>query len=177
MEPDELSGTPLVWEPFDKKRHDRNTFSCEVKSLWEYLKSQASQDMKRKAAVVFVLAAGSTIVGYYTLSSYTIDAGELPAELHHLPKYPKLPATLIGRLARDESRKGKGISELLLVDALRRCLNATSTVGSVVVVVEAENDKARAFYLHHGFIQFPSRPSKLFMTMKDIEATFSEEEA
>jgi GNAT superfamily N-acetyltransferase len=176
VEAEELSSARVL-EPFDKKRHDRKSFSCEVESLEQYFKTRASQDVSKRVAAVFVLAEGSTVLGYYTLSSYTIDAGELPLEITdrlRLPNYPKLPATLIGRLARDEDYKGKGIGEKLLVNALGRCLENTSTVGTIAVVVEAENDKAREFYLHHGFIEFPDHPNKLFMMMCNVKAAFSE---
>ena len=163
-----------ILEPFDKQRHRREDFSCEVESLQHYLKTQAAKDARKNIAAVFVLAEGTRILGYYTLSSYTIDLGELPADVAaKLPKYPKLPATLIGRLARDQNYRRQGIGELMLVDALRRCLENTATVGSFAVVVEAENEKARQFYLEYGFIRFPANPNKLFLPMSTIKESFS----
>lgn len=163
-----------VIEPFEKRRHSRENFSCEVESLERYFKTQAGQDVKSKAAAVFVLAVGSNVLGYYTLSSYVIDAGELSPDIAcKLPSYPKLPAILIGRLARDQKYRGQGIGELLLVDALRRCLENTATVGAIAVAVEAENENARKFYLDHGFIQFPDHPDKLFILMSTVKETFS----
>jgi hypothetical protein len=102
-----------VFEPFDTKRHSRAAFSCEVESLEVYFRTRANQDVKKKLAAVFVLAEQSAVLGYYTLSSYAIDAGELPAEaIRKLPSYPKLPAVLIGRLARDQKYRGQGIGEM-----------------------------------------------------------------
>ena len=97
-------------EPLDKRRHFREGFSCESAALERYLKTQAAQDAQKKVAAVFVLAEGRTVIGYYTLSSYTIDAGELTDELaKRLPSYPKLPAILICRLARDRKYARQGI--------------------------------------------------------------------
>jgi ribosomal protein S18 acetylase RimI-like enzyme len=164
-----------VFEPLDKKRRSREHFSCEVESLQQYFRTRAAQDLKKKAAAVFVLAEGQTVLGYYTLSNYTIEPGELPPEIERqFPNYPKLPATLIGRLARDQSYRGQGVGEKLLVDALQRCLGGTSTSGAIAVVVEAENDRARNFYREFGFIQFPDHPDKLFILMRTIEETLSE---
>ncbi|MBZ5724268.1 MAG: GNAT family N-acetyltransferase [Acidobacteriia bacterium] len=161
-------------EPFQKHRHSRDDFSCEVESLERYFKTQAAQEVAKKVAAVFVLAEGRTVIGYYTLSSYTIDGGELPDEVaKHLPNYPKLPAILIGRLARDKKYARQGVGETLLVDALRRSLENTARVGAVAVVVEAENEKARKFYLDYGFIPFPGHRDKLFMPMGTIQKTFS----
>ena len=113
-------------EPLDKKKHDRAAFSCEHELLNTYLRERASQDIKKRVAAVFVLTPdGKTIAGYYTLSQYAVDAGELPEALAkrlRLPKYGKLPATLIGRLARSTEFKGQGIGELLLMSALRQAL-------------------------------------------------------
>ena len=163
-----------VFEPLNKKRHSRQRFSCEVESLQQYFRTQAAQDLKKRVAAVFVLAEGDTVLGYYTLSNYSIEAGELPPEIaRQFPNYPKLPATLIGRLARDENYRGQGIGEMLLVDALERCLESTSTSGAIAIVVEAENEKARNFYLEFGFTQFPDHQDKLFMPMRTIEDTLS----
>lgn len=61
------------------------------------------------------------VLGFYTLSSYGIDVGELPPEVvKRLPRYPLIPATLLGRLAVNVERQGQGIGEFLLIDALRR---------------------------------------------------------
>jgi ribosomal protein S18 acetylase RimI-like enzyme len=161
----------LVFEPFDKQRHNRDSFSCEVESLEKYFKTQASQDVRKHIAAVFVLADGSEVLGYYTLSSYAIDASELPPQhVRGLPGYPRLPAILIGRLARARKYRGQGIGEILLADALRRSRENTASVGAVAVVVEAENENARQFYESYGFLAFPDHPNKLFMMMSVIKS-------
>ena len=58
------------------------------------------------------------------------------------------------------------------MDALRRAFNNTATVGSIAVVVEAENEKARSFYLSYGFLSFPDQPGKLFLPMRTINKLF-----
>lgn len=42
----------------------------------------------------------------------------------------------------------------------------------MAVVVEAENDSARSFYVEYGFIPFPEHANKLFIPMKTIELAF-----
>lgn len=160
---------------FDKARHSREGFSCEVESLERYFKTQAGQDAKKGLAAVYVMSDGAaTAFGYYTLSSYTIDAGELPGEaVRQLPGYPKFPAILIGRLARDQKYRGHGIGSELLRDALLRSLESSKSVGAMAVVVEAENDKARRFYLGYGFIEFPDHANKLFLPMKTVETALA----
>jgi ribosomal protein S18 acetylase RimI-like enzyme len=160
-------------EQFDAKRHAREDFSCGVESLDTYLRARARQDREKHAAAIFVLAEASTVIGYYTLSAYTIHPGELPAEVvRKLPRYPNLPATLIGRLAVDSRHQGQGLGERLLMDALKRALGSASQVASLAVVVEAENETAEAWYKSYGFLQFPDHPAKLFLPMKTIQKLF-----
>ncbi len=50
--------------------HDRDGFSCGVDSLDRYLRTQASQDVRRKANGVFILVEPDkpdVVLGYYTL--------------------------------------------------------------------------------------------------------------
>ena len=171
----------LRFEPLDKKRHDRAAFSCEQESLDRYLKERATQEIKKRVAAVYVLTPdGKTIAGYYTLSQYAVKAGDLPPELVqllHLPRYDKLPATLLGRLARSKEFKGRGLGELLLVGALKRALEHSRNIASVAVVVDAIDEHARAFYRRYGFIDIPNRPNRLFLPMKTVTQLFPDIDA
>jgi predicted GNAT family N-acyltransferase len=78
---------------------------------------------------------------------------------------------LIGRLARDQRVRGKGVGDLLFADAVGRILSAASTLAVFAIVVEAENEQAAAFYSDFGFLPFPNRPLRLFIPVTDaIEA-------
>ena len=171
----------LRFEPLDKKKHDRAAFSCEQESLDRYLREHATQEIKRRVAAVYVLTPdGKTIAGYYTLSQYAIEAGELPSALVqqlHLPRYDKLPATLLGRLARSQQFRGRGLGELLLMGALKRALEHSTNIASVAVVVDAIDENARAFYRRYGFIDIPNHPNRLFMPMKTVAQLFPESDA
>src|ERR1700752_4208742 len=98
--------------------HDRLGFSCGLEPLDTYLKKQARQDVKKRVAAAFVLTPdGQTIAGYYTLSQFSVDLGMVPQDIaRRLPKYPIVPATLIGRLAVSTAFRGQGAGELLLMD-------------------------------------------------------------
>ena len=131
-------------EPLCKK-HDklRAAFSCGIEPLDRYLKQQAGQDAKNRAAAAYVLVSeDERIAGYYTLSSDNIRIDDLPSELMKqlkLPRYPAIGATLIGRLARDLSFRGQGIGELLLTDALTVALAMSRKIASAAVVVDAKD--------------------------------------
>ena len=155
--------------------HDRTAFHSGVPELDRYIHHQAGQDARRKVAAPFVLVDGAgSILGYYTLSAYSIQLGHLPEPLaRRLPRYPLLPATLLGRLAIASACRGQNLGRFLLMDALQRSWRNTSQVASVGVVVEALDETARSFYLHHEFVPLQDHPNKLFLAMPTIEKAFS----
>lgn len=154
--------------------HDRAAFSCGRETLDIYLREQASQDARKLAAAPFVLlTVDNRIAGYYTLSSSMIRADDLPPETikkWRWPRYPELPAVLIGRLARDVSFKGQGVGELLLMDALKRSLKSCSNIASVAVIADAKDDNGRQFYERYGFIMFLDARNRLYLPMKTIQS-------
>lgn len=153
------------------KQHHRAEFTCGVESLDSYLKTQASQDMRRKANAVFVLVptdAPSRIVGYFTLCAYSLAPGLIPeAAQKHIPRYPAVSATLIGRLAVSTIFQGQRLGSLLLAEALRKAYENASVVGSSMIVVDAIDDRAVRFYQAHGFIKLPES-MRLILPMRTI---------
>ena len=122
------------------------------------------------APFVLVLQDG-TIAGYYTLSSTSVQLGELPDKtVRKLPRYPLVPATLLGRLAVDRRQQGKGYGRFLLADALYRAVR--SEIASFAVIVDAKDENARRFYERESFLPFPDQPMKLFRPMADIRRLF-----
>jgi GNAT superfamily N-acetyltransferase len=87
-----------------------------------------------------------------------------------LPRYPLVPATLLGRLAIDRREQGRGYGRFLLADALRRAVR--SEIASFAVVVDAKGDAARSFYEREGFLSFPDQPMKMFRPIADIRKLF-----
>ena len=162
----------LKIELLDSRKHDRSKFSCGKDSLDTYILKQASQDLKRRVSTPFVLidAPEVELLAYYTISAYTVDVTALDASLaKRLPRYPVLPATLLGRLAVSEDQKGKGFGELMLLNALRRSLEVSANVASLAVVAEAIDQNAVSFYIKYGFRPFRHNPMKLYLPMKSIE--------
>jgi len=141
------------------EKHDRGSFSCGVESLDRYLKTQAGQDVRRKANAVFVLSereAPTRIIGYYTLCAMALSQGDVPkAARKHIPRYPLVSATLIGRLAVSKDRQGQRLGAVLLADALQRAFESASTVGTSMVIVDALDEQAAGFYAAHGFVRLP----------------------
>lgn len=152
------------------RQHNKNNFFSGQPQLDQYLKTQASQDIKRKLAVCFVLTENEKdIMGYYTLSSSGIQRTHLTQALQQKmpPFYSQLPVTLLGRLARDVKYKGQDIGNILLIDALKRSYEVSlNAIASMAVVTDPIDDKAAAFYKKYGFISLES--GRMFLSMGTI---------
>jgi GNAT superfamily N-acetyltransferase len=162
--------TSITVEPLGR-RHDRTAFHCGAEALDRYLKQQARQDADKRVAAPFVAVRlpDTVVLGYYTLSASVLTLTDLPDELaRKLPRYPQLPVTLLGRLAVDQSTKGQGLGEHLLLDALHRSLAHADQIAALAVVVDAKDESAAAFYRHYGFIPLQTQPSRLFVPMRSI---------
>lgn len=160
----------LIIEPF-AAGHDRARFTCGVESLDRYLHKQAGQDMKRGIARVFIASPPDEpkkMLGYYSLSSLSIELGLLPEALaRKLPKHP-IPAALIGRLAVSKPAQGQGIGSILLADAIKRTMAVSDQIAIYAMVVDAVNDKARGFYEQFGFTRLSDDSPRLFLPLKSI---------
>lgn len=149
--------------------HDRSSFCSESVVLNRYLCEQATQDIRRRVAACFVaLAEGERIAGYYTLASASVLLVDLPEPIRKkLPRYPSVPAVRMGRLAVDQAFKGQGLGGALLADALERACR--SEIAAFALLVDAKDDRAAAFYRHHGFIALPDSPRALFLPLATVQ--------
>lgn len=141
---------------------DRSTFSCGIPALDTYLRAQARQDMKRRVAACFVAveSATGTVAGYYTLSACHVHLRDLSEDWQgKLPRYPYVPAVRLGRLAIDMRFQGRKLGAALLASAAARALRPD--IAAHMLVVDAKDDRAAAFYLHHGFRPDPAEPLQL----------------
>jgi ribosomal protein S18 acetylase RimI-like enzyme len=155
----------FVIEPLSAN-HDRIGFSCGIDALDRYLHTQAGQDFRRRISNCFVatLANSTDIAGYYTLAAASIPFLDLPQELsRRLPRYPVLPAALIGRLAVDRRYRKRALGSALLYDAIDRASRSAPAVFAMVV--DAKDESAASFYRHFGFQPFADLPMRRFLTM------------
>lgn len=144
--------------------HDRTRFACGNDRIDAYFRSAVSQDVKRQYATCFVAVEQDThaIAGFYTLSSSNVPLLDVPPELaRKLPRYPTVPAVLIGWLARHVDYPGIGLGEALLFDAIRTV--AIAPIGAHAIFADAIDDAAAAFYAAYGFISLLSRPRTFYL--------------
>ena len=118
-------------------------------------------------ASCFVVVETETkaLAGYYTLAATSVPASDLPPEiLKRLPRYPVLPAALVGRLAVDRGFHRKGLGSALLADAALRVLKGDAK--AFALIVDAKDENALTFYRLQGFRPFVSRPLSLFLPIE-----------
>lgn len=150
--------------------HARAAFDCGEDSLNLYLQRYARQNAALGLGTTYVAIdsnAPTQIAAYYTLSASRIERANLPAH-EKLPRYP-LPSALIARLAVDKHHQGRGLGELLLLDALSRVLRIAGELGLFAVEVVALHQRARAFYQRYGFVALEDEPLHLYLSLKTIQ--------
>ncbi|TLU84809.1 MAG: GNAT family N-acetyltransferase [Chlorobium sp.] len=151
------------------KDNVREGFCSGSEALDHYFSAQVGQDIKRNITNCFIAVdnVNQQTAGYYTLSAAQIPLPGLPKEIaRKMPRYDAVPASRIGRLAVDRRYQGKGIGSALIADALLR--SSHSSMAVYALLVDAKNEQAEAFYLHHGFIPCIGALHTLFLPLKTI---------
>ena len=163
----------FISEPLAKQ--DRSAFQSGNDRIDRYFQQNASQDVKRGYTACYLLVeqsakqstkqSTSQIAGFYTLSSHSVALTEVADQLaRKLPRYPSVPAALIGWMGRDANFRGQGIGPLLLADAINRL--ARAPLGIHAICADAIDDAAAAFYRRHQFEPLVSRPGRFYLPMK-----------
>jgi GNAT superfamily N-acetyltransferase len=145
-------------------QQSRADFDSGVEVLDRYLRQQATQDIRRRVSNCFVALEGDVIAGFYTFAATSISIEDLPIDLSkRLPRYPLVPAALVGRLAVDRRFQGRGLGGALLADALQRAGKSDPAVFALVV--DAKDDRAAVFYRRHLFRELASHPWRMFLPL------------
>jgi len=148
--------------------HVRVGFDCGEGALNDFLLRQAGQLQRRGFGKTYVALAddGTTVTGYVSVSAAQVATAQLPKGLK-LPRYPA-PMLRLGRLAVDVRHQGGGIGQDLLAFVLQLALEFSQQVGLYAVLVEAKNNKAKAFYTRLGFIETADDPLCLFLPIATL---------
>ena len=163
-----IANSSLSIEPLAKK-HDRRAFSCGVGALDEYLLRFARQHADANVSRTYVAADGVAIRGFYCLAMSGIRKENLPPK--HVSRFPNfpLPVARLARLAVDLSLQRQGLGELLLADALQRCLRLSAEIGMIGVIVDAKDERALGWYQRYEFERLPDSPLTLWLPTAAIE--------
>ncbi len=149
--------------------HQSIDFDCGNDVLNDWLKKRALKNQASGASRTFVIGKEGRVVGYYALSSGSVERLEAPKAIaRNMPE--TIPVMLLGRLAIELDAQGQGLGAALLKDALLRVLSVAKNVGVRAILVHAISEDAKRFYLGYGFQVSPIDSMTLVLPMKNIEA-------
>ena len=150
--------------------HPVKEFDCGVEVLNQFLSRYALKNQKKDSSQTWVACSEGDIVGYYTLVVGGVDYIDSPDILRKgLPRH-SVPVMILARLAVSKKYQGKRIGQGMLLDVLRRTINAAELAGIRAILVHAKDEDAATFYKHFGFEPFPENPLTLYLLLKDIRA-------
>lgn len=148
--------------------HELEPFECGVPSLDDWFKRRAWRNEREGASRTYVLCAGNRVVGYYCLAAGSLASAHAPGKVRRNMPDP-IPVMVLGRLAIDRAWKGRGLGRGLLRDATLRVLSAADVAGVRAILVHALSDDAKRFYESCGFVESPTDPMTLVVTLKDVK--------
>ncbi len=154
--------------------HDTSEFDCgsEAQTNWLRRHAVGAQAAETAAAYVVCAADSRRVVAYFALAAGSVEHSDAPARITRgSGRYP-VPVILLARLGVHRSQQGHGLGRALLKEVLLRTSEAADTVGARALLIHAETDAARSFYLHLAeFEPSPTDALHLFLLMKDLRAT------
>jgi len=154
-------------------QHDIATFASGHDDLDGWIRRHGLTAQAMDSARTFVLVGRDGVVGYFSLAMGSVRRADAPTRLvRAMPAYP-VRMVLLARLAVHRLHQGRGLGTLLLAEALRKAVAAGEAAAARLVVVDAADEQAAAFYAHHGFDAAPEHPMRLYRRMKDIRASLA----
>jgi GNAT superfamily N-acetyltransferase len=160
-------------EPFDRKRHRVDEFTCGRETLDRWIRAFAGQSQRRDAARTFVTSEpDGAVAGYYTLVAAQVEySAASPSVRKDLSPHFPIPVALLARLAVATSHQGAGLGRSLLLDALRRVLRASDELAVRAITVDALDDRAVSFYRAFGFEPSNLSPDTLMVPLGAVRRT------
>jgi len=160
---------PVLYEP---ALHLVSEFDCGSEPQTRWLRQVASVAQAARTARVYVVTprAESRVVGFHALAAASVAHEDAPPALLKNAGRSPIPVILLARLGVDLSAQGQGLGAALVKDAMVRAYQAAETVGARALLVHAEAERARAFYIHLAeFTAAPTDPLHLVLLVSDIE--------
>jgi GNAT superfamily N-acetyltransferase len=151
--------------------HDLSEFSCGKPSLDHWLKTRALSNQEKGFTAVIVVHEAMRVIGYYGLSPTAVVPAIMPRSIRTGQPPNPIPCLLLGQLAVDVNRAGKGVASGLLKHALYRSIAAANLIGGRALVVNAIDEDAAGFWRRRGFVPSRDDPLILFRSLPDIAAS------
>ena len=157
--------------------HRLDGFHCTSTSLTKWLLDRARNNHREAPSRCFVVCDGQrNVVGYYALAAGAVSPAAVPGRIRRNMPDP-IPVAVLGRLAVHADWARQGIGRGLLKDAIQRTLQAAQQMGIRVLLCHAIDEEARAFYLHHGFIESPTDTMTVMLSLVRLQAALQNQPA
>lgn len=153
--------------------HDLTAFTCGNPELDVWLRDHARDATGQGTRTYVMVDDERRVVGYFSIAPHTIDRGGLSRRAARgAPR--QIPALLLAKLALGSELHGRRLGSELLVVALTTIIDAARRAGGKFVVVDAIDDAAAAFYIHHEFESVPSNPVRFVRKLSTIARALDE---
>jgi predicted N-acetyltransferase YhbS len=146
--------------------HEVSGFDSGEPVLDDWLRRRALKNEASGASRTYVVCAGKTVVGYYTLAVGAVALVAATGRVRRNMPDP-LPVMVLGRLAVDKEHQRRGIGTGLLRDAILRTIQAAEIAGIRAILVHALSDSAKHFYEEWGFVASPVDPLTVMITVTE----------
>lgn len=158
-------------------RHALAEFDCASEAQTTWLRRHAVQAHASGTSRVYVVRrlADDQVIGFHALASGAVLPADASERLVKGVGAHPIPVVVLTRLGVDRSEEGRGLGRALVVDALRRVAAAADVIGVRALLIHAENEDARRFYLRlAAFESSPADPRHLILLLKDLRRALSD---
>jgi hypothetical protein len=162
---------PRPLEPADRL----DSFTCRSSEQTNWLQRHARQSTAAGGTKVFVVTptGDRDVVAYYAWRMAPLDLESAPPRLRKgAGGYPQ-PVALLARLGVHVDHESRGLGAGLLIDVITRLVDLSNDIGCRGLLIHAESEQARQFYLHliPEFLRSPTDELHLVLLMKDARRT------
>jgi hypothetical protein len=165
----------ITFCPLNEALHlDRASFDCGDQSINEFLRNRAVLwQMGNICKTTLMINNGVQIIGYYSLIAGMIQSpkDKLPDDFISdilAKSNSPVPVILIGKFGVDLSFQGRNLSYELLGNAYARMAEFYKSLGFCAVRVDTKTERAKNFWLKHGYIPLRGKSNSLFLPIETV---------
>ena len=152
-----------------------SAFRCRSEEQTEWLRRHARPSVGSGTTRVLVVTQHSSdrVVAYYAWRMAEVSIEAAPARMRKGAGHYPQPVALLARLGVDVDHENRGLGAALLQDVFARIVQLSEEIGCRGLLVHAESEDARSFYVHLVPELEPSPTDELHLVLltKDIRRT------
>jgi GNAT superfamily N-acetyltransferase len=152
------------------KSDDLESFVSGAADLDDWFVRFAWENQQANNAVTYVAVDDpGSVLGFYSITMCGVGKTDVPPKLAKA-RPASVPCVLLARLAVNSRAQNQGVGRKLLLDAFKRTVLLSSSIGAAVLLIHCRDEQAKAFYLAQSeFYESPTDPMHLLISIKDIK--------